>query len=252
MDFFTQIQHKQSTLNQSENKLLRYFLENAANIEGMKIHDVAKTNFFSAAGIVRFCKKLGFSGYSELKNTLVLSVKAGRNLEPQSSHKDVTIFDDIVKTKQLINPSVIHEVIDLIFNATRIDLFGEGSSKSACNEMAKRLQLIGKHPLCYDDSSIMYLSASTLRKSDLVFAVSMSGETAQVLKAVNIARAQGATIASITNMSMNSLAAVSDISMYVCSTTLNTDLIKFTSRIPALILMEYIFYKYNEKYSIKS
>lgn len=54
-------------LNKNENELLKYFLDNSDKIKNMTIQDVAKNAYTSTASIVRFCKKLGYSGFSEFK-----------------------------------------------------------------------------------------------------------------------------------------------------------------------------------------
>jgi DNA-binding MurR/RpiR family transcriptional regulator len=70
LNFFNYIEKTRANLNKNENELLKYFIENSKNIKGMKIQDASKNTFVSTAAIIRFCKKLGFSGYSDFKNTL--------------------------------------------------------------------------------------------------------------------------------------------------------------------------------------
>ncbi|WP_040213484.1 MurR/RpiR family transcriptional regulator [Clostridium polynesiense] len=246
MDFFTIIEKNRDKLNKNEGELLKFFIDNAKNIKSMRIQDLSKSTFMSTAAIIRFCKKLGFTGYTELKNNLIFTME---NQNRQISfNNEVTTFEDIERTKQLINESIVDEVLDLIFNANRVDFYGEGSSRSVCREMARRFQLIGKQCFYYDDTTIMYSSAATLESNDLVFSVSMSGETAQVIKASNIAKSRGAKVVSITNMSINTLSSLSDRTIFISSTKYSIRNMNFISRIPALVIMEYIFYRYMDKY----
>ncbi len=246
LDFFTIIEKNRVNLNKNEGELLRYFIENAKDIKKMRIQDVAQNTYMSTAAIIRFCQKLGFTGYSELKNNLALTIE--HQNKKQTIDNKVTTFEDIEKTKNLINEALIDEIISLIFSARRIDFYGEGSSRSVCREMARRFQLIGKQCYYFDDTTIMYSSASTLQPVDLVFAISMSGETSQVIKACSIAKTQGAKIVSITNMSMNTLSNLSDKCLFICSTKYSLKSMDFISRIPALIVMEYMFYRYMDKF----
>ncbi|TDT51968.1 MurR/RpiR family transcriptional regulator [Fonticella tunisiensis] len=250
MDFFIRIEKEREKLNKNENELLKYFIENAQDIKNMKIQDVAKKTFVSTAGIIRFCKKLGFNGYSELKNSLALTVKnqGEKGRVYTQSKTSSNIFNDIDKTKDMINDSIIDEITDLIHETERIDFYGEGSSRLVCMEMSRRFQLVGKQTYHYDDTSIMYLSASTLKEKDLVFAISMSGETSQIIRAVNIAKTKKATVVSLTSMSLNTLSNIADKSLFIYSTKYSINGINFISRIPAIILMEYVFNKYVEKY----
>ncbi|MDP9751979.1 MULTISPECIES: MurR/RpiR family transcriptional regulator [Thermoanaerobacter] len=247
MNFFDMIEKNRTNLNKDENKLLKYIIEHASEVKDMTIKDLSKLTFTSPAGIVRFCKKLGFRGYSELKNSLYLTA-VNVSIKPDKKFSG-TIFDDIEKTKDLLNFQLIEEILELIYKAHRIDFYGEGSSKMVCIEMARRFRSINKISYSYDDTSIMYASAGTLTAHDLVFAVSMTGETKQIIKAVNIAKSKKATIVSLTNLSNNTLSNIADKSLFVFSNkyVINDD-IEITSRVPALVLMEYIFYNYLRKY----
>lgn len=243
MDFFTMINNKRADLNKSENELLNFFIKNAHNIKNMKIHDVASKTFISAASIIRFCKKLGFSGYSELKTNLAISI-SNNNITDTQYTTEVKIFEDIQKTKDMINDSIVDEIVNLLNKATKIDFYGAGSSEMICKEISKKFKALGISSYSYDDSSIMYLSASSLHKEDVVFTVSMSGETNSVIRAANIAKTRGATVISVTNMSINSLTKIADKSLFVCSTSFKLQNFNFESRLQALVLMEYIFFKY--------
>ncbi|GAA0737871.1 MurR/RpiR family transcriptional regulator [Clostridium oceanicum] len=252
MDFFTIVNEKKANLNKSESELLDFFIKNASNIKNMKIQDVASKTFISPASIIRFCKKLGFSGYSELKTNLSMSITDNDNLSISQGHNQINILKDIEKTKDMINDSMIDQILNLLDNANKIDFFGAGSSEMICKEISKKFRTLGRAAYSYDDSSIMFLSASSLKKNDVVFAISLSGETNSVLKASNIAKTRGATVISVTNMSINSLCKIADKSLFVNSTSFKIQNLNFESRLQCLFLMEYIFFKYLNKLNISS
>ncbi|MBZ4664610.1 MAG: RpiR family transcriptional regulator [Caloramator sp.] len=241
-------------LNKNENELLKYFLDNSDKIKNMTIQDVAKNAYTSTASIVRFCKKLGYSGFSEFKVAIMYyfedKINVNNNYVRLNNFKN-TIFNDIDQSKALINDEKINCVLDLIYNSSRIDFYGEGSSRMICMEMSRKFHIIGKPSNYYDDTSMMYISAASLKSNDIVFAISMSGETNQILKAVNIARMRKCKIVSLTNIGVNTLSKLSDINLYVCASNFTIDDISFISRIPALTLMEYIYFAYLNKYKTK-
>lgn len=253
MNFFNYIEKTRVNLNKNENELLQYFIENASSVKSMKIQDVSKKTFVSTAAIIRFCKKLGFSGYSEFKNTLYHTVENQEDNNKLQSPKNIgshfDIFDDILKTKNLINDSVIDEIVDLIYKSNRLEFYGEGSSRIVCEDMTRRFRLVEKQAYYYDDTSLMYLSASNLNSKDLAFCISMSGETSQIVKAANIAKTKKATVISVTTMSNNTLSNIAHKPLFVCSTRYSVGEMNFVSRIPATTVLEYIFNKYLHKYS---
>lgn len=95
---------------------------------------------------------------------------------------------------------------------------------------------------------MMYIAAASVSENDVIFSVSLSGETKQIIKALNIAKTKGAKIVSLTDISNNSQSKIADKSLFITSTSFNKNNINIQSRIQALILAEYVFYRYLEKY----
>lgn len=245
MDFYTRISSNADKLNKNESEILDYCLKSQNNISKMKINDIAEATFTSPASIVRFCKKIGFTGFSEFKAALSMNNSEDTNYNPGQA---TNLLSDINKSFDLINESIVDDILEIIHNANRIEFFGEGSSRLVCSEVAKKFRTIGKTAFNYDDNSIMYIAASSLTEKDAIFAVSISGETAQILKALNIAKGNNAKIISLTDLSNNSQSKMADKSLFVTSTSFSKSNIDIRSRTQALIIAEYIFYRYIEKY----
>ena len=158
----------------------------------------------------------------------------------------MTFLKDIHKTTQLIQEDTIEQILELIHTKERIELYAVGSSRMVANEFAKRLQLLKKTAFCYDDSSLMNISAKQVTENDLVIALSVSGETSLLIAAANMAKSKGATIISITNLGSNTLSDMADVNVYVQSTRFSKADIEVRSRVQLLILCEYIFFRYLE------
>lgn len=245
MDFFKRIAENTQYLNKSDNEILSYCIRNNSSVSDMKVQEVAQVLYTSPASVIRFCKKLGFSGFSEFKAALKLEM--GRETKEQAPQvNSIDFLKDINKTTQLIQEETIEELLKLIHTKKRIEIFAVGSSRTVASEFAKRLQLIKKAAYCYDDSTLMNISAKQLGEDDLVIALSVSGETSLVIAAANMARSRGAAIVSITNLGSNTLSDVADINLYVKSTRFMKEEIEVRSRVQLLILCEYIFFRYLE------
>lgn len=249
MDFYNMITTNTEKLNKTDLTILDFCLKNPKLIKNIKISDLADKLFTSPASIVRFSKKLGFSGFAEFKASLGLNIK--NNDEKFNKHfkSDCSnLFNDINKSIELINENIIDDIIEILHKSNRIEFFGEGSSRLVCSEVAKKFRTIGKIAFNYDDSSMMYIAAASVTENDIIFAVSLSGETKQIIKALNIAKTKGAKIISLTDISNNSQSKIADKSLFITSTSFNKNNISIQSRIQALILAEYVFYRYLEKY----
>lgn len=247
MDFFNRIAENTHLLNKNDNEILSYCIRNNQQISNMKVQEVADSLYTSPASVIRFCKKLGFSGFSEFKTALKMetSRKAG------SSQAEIHSYDfirDIQKTEQLIQEETIERILELIRTKNRIEIYAVGSSRMVASEFVKRLQMMGKAAFCYDDSSLMNISARQMTENDLVIALSASGETSLVITAANMAKSRGATIVSVTNLGSSTLSDMADENIYVQSTYFVKSDIAVRSRVQLLIICEYIFFRYLELY----
>ena len=64
------IRDKYKNLNETEKEILRYIISNSNKIRGLRIKDLADAVFCSPNTIVRMSKKMGFTGFSEMKHVI--------------------------------------------------------------------------------------------------------------------------------------------------------------------------------------
>lgn len=217
MDFYNRIAKNTNSLNKSDNEILSYCIRNNKKISEMTVQQVADELYTSPASVIRFCKKLGFSGFSEFKAALKVEIFQGDRENTEESHP-TDFLKDVHKTIQLIQEDTIDRILDKIHESRRVEFYAAGSSRTVAAEFVKRLQIIGKPAFWYDDSSLMNISARQTTDRDLVIAISASGETSLVIAAANMARSRGAFIVSVTNLGSNTLSDMADENVYVHST----------------------------------
>ena len=109
-------------------------------------------------------------------------------------------------------------------------------------------ETIGKAAFCYDDSTLMNISARQLTSDDLVLALSISGETSLIIAAATVAKSRGAALVSFTNLGSNTLSGMADENLYVNATNFVCSGIQVQSRVQLLMLCEYLFFRYIETY----
>ena len=247
MDFFAHIAEHTPQLNRNDNEILSYCIRNHALVSTLKVADLAERLFVSPASVVRFCQKLGFSGFSEFKAALRIELA---DVPPphRAESRPVDFFRDIHKTIQMVPEETVERILELIHTKRRIEIYAVGSSRMPAAELAKRFQIIGKPAFCYDDSTLMNISARQLTKEDLVLALSVSGETSLVIAAANMAKSRGAAIVSFTNLGSNTLSDMADENIYVTSTNFVKSGLQVLSRVELLIVCEYLFFRYIESY----
>lgn len=112
MDFFTRIAEHTPQLNKNDNELLSYCIRNHTEIANLKVTELADRLFISPASVVRFCKKLGFSGYSDFKASLRMDLFEPEET-PRKSHP-TDFFRDIHKTIEMVPEETVERIVELI------------------------------------------------------------------------------------------------------------------------------------------
>ena len=108
------------TLTSKELEILRYVLENSSDVESMSIQQLAENISYSTSTILRFCRKLGFKGYPELKFFLRNQIKLPSStpsyqLSADSLSKIKTnIMTDLEGTGGLLNSDSLPQVSALL------------------------------------------------------------------------------------------------------------------------------------------
>ncbi|SDC29757.1 transcriptional regulator, RpiR family [Pelagirhabdus alkalitolerans] len=247
MYFYDRLKQNQHTLNETESFILDDLLQKKNSIKDMTIRQVAQNHFTAPNTITRLCKKLGFKGFTDFREALY------QTEQTENDYIEITSLDEqIVKTKQLVNMDTVNDVLDAIHHANRILFFAVGLSRLPADELDARLQLVGKHSQTFLDPHVMKYNAELLTENDLAIAISLSGETDNILKATTIAQVAGAKTLSITGFSTNSLAKQTDFQLYGFSSDVRVNGIDATDRFSVHYLINLLFTEYLKRYHSKS
>ncbi|WP_088798140.1 MurR/RpiR family transcriptional regulator [Streptococcus pneumoniae] len=162
----------------------------------------------------RFCKKIGYSGFQELKLKMTKDIL---ELESQKMSSD-TFIDEIKNnylsivesTRKLIDGRQIELAIKLIREANQILMIGGGSIGNAAREFESSLLRIGIISKTVIDTHFQLMHTALLKDNDLIIAFSLSGSTKEVEETLLNAKRKNVKIISITNYSSRNIAKLSD------------------------------------------
>lgn len=235
-----------SSLTLSELDTLRYLDNNKDKVFDLSIQEVAKASFVSTATIMRLCKKLGYSGFSELKFHLKEEVAQ------QTANRKVITFKDIldqnlegiVNTIPLIDEKKVSAIVELLKTSVNVHFFGKGLTTTVLEYGSKLLLSHGRINIFYQDTHIAHIAADLMTKNDLLFLASLSGNTHQVVRMAQIAKSRGATVVAIVGNSVNSLSQYSDYCFNISSENSEKDDVDITSRIPIMFVLNVIITAY--------
>ena len=250
----------------SEKEIINYILNNYNEVIRYDVRTLAEKTFSSASTIVRLCKKLGFSGFSEMKNALIYEVaitesnKKQLNKSVEDTHNVQDTIEMILQktqtsltnTSKLQNEDDILEVIDMIERSGSINLFGMGSSLLAARDMKQKFLRVGKVLNIDDDWHTQYLFAKNSDSNTLAIIFSYSGNTKEIIECVKVLKQNSAKIVSITGLLNSYVAKNSDIVLQVAPSEVIPRTGAFSSRISQLHIIDILYNIYINRHYEKS
>ncbi|MDK2877883.1 MAG: hypothetical protein PWR06_599 [Thermoanaerobacteraceae bacterium] len=217
-----------NNLKPSEKKIADYILKSPQDLCDIPISELAKRCKTSEASVVRFCRTLGYKGYQDLKIKVSsdIAFKMRKIQGVVSADDDIeTIIAKISKnnmqaiesTMDVINRQEVKKAVDALLEAKKIDFYGVGASAIVAQDAMHKFMRINKSCTAYTDSHMQLVSAANLTKDDVAVGISYSGQTADTVDALKLARNAGATTICITRFGNSPITLVSDIKLFITS-----------------------------------
>ena len=216
------------------------------------IGDLAARSASSEAAVSRFVRILGYGSYAEFK--LALS----RDLvdSTQAIHEDVDPGDDIIKVAGKVTAANIRAIEDTyrgldmedlgkaaeaISAASRIAFFGFGVSAWVARDARHHFLRTAKDTVVIDDPHEQVMWATSAKPADVLLLFSHTGTSRDLCDVAELARAEGATIISVTNHGTSPLADRADISLYTSSREARYREESVSSRIAAMTIIDILY-----------
>lgn len=238
-------------MGKAEKKIADWILEHPNELLPLSIVELAEKSQCSEATIVRFSKRLGFSGYQELK--ISLARETNSSIVNVHMTKDDTAFEIYEKvcndiyyslecTKKALDSETLQKAAETIMSAGRIIIMGLGNSAAVAMDMSHKLLRIGYNAYAYTDNHMQVIASSHLQKGDVAIGISHSGSSKDVIEAMQVARDRGAVTICITNKGKSTIQKHSDLVLYTVSEETKYNILALTSRIAQLSIVDALYY----------
>ena len=211
------------TFFESERKIGTYIIQHTAKVVDMTVGELAQACGVSDASVSRFCKKIDMKGFHHLKITLAKEIsERGKEEEEVSNHISVNDIGqslknilankvtEITQTVSMMDTKQLHEILDKLNTAKTVQFFAVGNTITVAIDGAFKLNQIGIPAVSGTIWETQIGYTYNMTADDVVIAISNSGESTAVLRALEAARSAGATTISITNSEKSSAAQLSD------------------------------------------
>lgn len=208
---------------ESERKIGTYIIQHTAEVVDMTVGELAQACGVSDASVSRFCKKINMKGFHHLKITLAKEVsEKGIEEEEVSNHISVNDIEqslknilankvtEITQTVSMMDAKQLSEILNKLNMARTVQFFAVGNTIPVAIDGAFKLNQIGIPAVSGTIWETQIGYTYNMTAEDVVIAISNSGESTAVLRALEAAKSAGATTLSITNSEKSSAAQLSD------------------------------------------
>lgn len=250
-DILTTIRSSLNGLRKSERKVAEHVLKNPDAVMRSSITDLAENSGTSEPTVIRFCRKLGLSGYMELRLNLASSLPSSQYILENVTEQDSVpeIFNKLLSAaKEALNDTlnkldlkVLEGAASVLRAAERIEFYGVGGSGVVARDAQHKFFRLGIPCVAYDDPHMQAMSAALLSPEDVVVAISHTGSTKDVLQSVQIAKSSGATIVGILGTRKSPLTKLCDFPLSVYSQEAALRLAPMASRLVQLAVIDVLF-----------
>jgi len=212
-------------LNESDEYVLKFIRQNMEISIQATVAEIAERVNISDSTIIRLAKKLGFSGYGEFRYFL---------REEQERIKQTSIFNnDFFQTSVLLNDvnstiklfendRSMEEIYLLMNQANRIFIYATGYGQGLMvQEFVRCMWNAGVYVITVPEKNELNLISEDISKNDLLFVVSLSGNSKKIDPILKRIQLKGSEIISITNFTRNELASKANKSVYYQVTNVN-------------------------------
>lgn len=194
----------------SRRSVLALILQDPQRVLDESFEQLAQRAGSSLPTVMRTCRDLGYAGLREFKLALAQEMAvSGSPLHRRVQLRDgaAEVISKVIKgaatavsgVQAQLSVAAVEAAADAIVRASRVDCYSVGVTSSfMASDMQARLFRLGLVSNAYLDIHLQLVSAATIGKQGVVFAISHVGGMPSLIEAVDVARSQGATVIALT------------------------------------------------------
>ncbi len=197
-------------LTNTEKAILIYLNDSISKIPTMSIEEISTKVNSSKAVVSRLVRKLGYSGFKDLKNSL-------KDLVNNNNVSDSIInsyINDLIQLDKINNQKDIDSIIKEIKRHKFIVFCGEGDSFIVAEIASNLLYRLGYNSRAISHKLIEKKAIMESKDKILLFAISGSGETENIISFCNAFKRKNKII-SLTEKTNNTLSKIANYNLYI-------------------------------------
>ena len=199
-------------LSRSEARAARWIVANPRAAIDQPISEVAAAAGVSEPTIIRFCRSVGVSGFRQLKSRLIANLQ-----RPESYlHHDVNTEDStldaagkvlersiraLVDLREHLQDSPLESAVTAMAVARQLIFVGVGASGIVAQDACHKFFRLGVPCSTALDSQTILQRAAIAQPGDVYIAISHTGSWPELVRAMALAKSNGATVIVLTEPS---------------------------------------------------
>ena len=238
----------------AEGRVADYVLGNPTTTLNLTTKQLAKQCQCSEATIIRFCQRVGINSFKELKIELAkdahkVNTEQLPNLPVNFEDETDAVLEKVISksmsalmnTSRLVSTSAIDAAAEAIHGAKRVFLYGAGGSSVVALDAQYKLLRIDISALFSLDSHVQMVMATNMTKDDVLFVVSTSGQTKEVVELMQIAKDKGAAVILLTQHGSSPASRLADILLTISVEEQHIRIGTMSARIAQLAIVDAMF-----------
>lgn len=232
-----------SQLGENDLYIWNYITAHRRECAALSIEALGRRCNVSRTTILRFARKLGLHGFSELKVLLRMEDKQQHAL-PDYIEQTCAVYSDMISEIRAKDCTALFRRID---EAENLYVFSSGMLQDAvARELCRAFLSCGKWFYTIHAGSEADVLLGNVTERDLVLILSVSGESPHVLALARALKVRNIPMVSITSRRENTLAQLCSLQMYATTAEINNRALgeAYQPTTSFFIMIELLFLKY--------
>jgi DNA-binding MurR/RpiR family transcriptional regulator len=251
----TAIRTRYHTLSPVQKAIADHILAHSRDVILNSIGHLASACGTSETTIMRFLRKVEFDSYQVFKVRLAQDLSS-RSAPARSVYEDVRPDDSVGRIKDkilastgqcledlraILDDRALARAVTLMKRARRILFVGLGATGLVATDASYEFAKLGLDVHVSSDPPIMNILAAHASSRDVVFAVSHSGETREIVNCVRLARENGARVVAVTSYGESSLTRLADLVLLSSTSETHYRSDAMLSRIVQMVIIDVLY-----------
>ena len=203
MNPFERLDFYKSNYTKSEKIIYEWIKKNPSTVVKDSIESLAEEISTSKAAIIRFSKKIGYSGFAEFKFELsrynISGLRENKNENMDISRSITSLYAGYIKQiNDFIDLKNIKTIAKTLSNARRVKILGKNRTGLSALQFRYRLTKIGFDAEAITDGILMNQMQESLTKGDVVLIFTTRAEDLQYYELIKNISKNGVTTIVVT------------------------------------------------------